>query len=154
MAPIVRLFFATFVALLLPLGLAGCGNSLSVQGNAMAPSIKNGQTVSYDPNAYSSASPKRSDVVVVKWNGALRILRVIGLPGETVSIMGGSVYIDGSQLSEPYLAAGTVTDSPTPSFQVPPSAYFLLTDNRSRDGDSRDALGFVNRSQLLGKVNL
>lgn len=149
----IRMLVAAPVLLALSLGLVACGNQLSVQGDAMAPTIKSGQQVSYDSNAYSSASPKRGDIVVFKVNGVLRILRVVGLPGETVSIMGGSVYINGNLLSEPYLSAGTVTQSPTQSFQVPVGSYFLLADNRSKTGDSRGSLGFVNKSELVGKVN-
>lgn len=86
--------------------------------------------------------------------GVSRILRVIGLPGETVAIAGGSVTVNGSPLSEPYLPAGTRTDSPTASFRVPSGSYFMLADNRAKDVDSRGSLGFVARSELTGRLQV
>lgn len=142
------------VVLVLWVAVVACGVfQVHISGNVMAPTLKDGQYTNYDPNAYSSASPKRGDVVVFKTNGVFHVRRVIGLPGETVSFKDGNVYIDGKQLKEPYLPAGTQTLSETESFQVPANQYFVLSDNRAAGSDSR-SLGFVSRGQIVGRVNL
>jgi signal peptidase I len=128
--------------------------STTVKGDSMAPTIKDGQLVFEDTGAFTSAGPKRGDVVVFKRDGKLRILRVVGLPGEVVAIAAGKVSVNASALSEPYLASGTTTDSQSPSYQVPAGSYFMLADNRARDGDSRGNLGFVTRSELVGRVQV
>ena len=136
--------------LVLVLILAACGSRIGVKGDSMAPTIKDGDTVTYQE--YGSSDPQRSDIVVVRHAGILRILRVIGLPGETVSLANGSVSIGATPLAEPYLAAGTRTESNTTTYAVPASSYFLLLDNRSNAGDSRGDLGFVPRAEVVGKI--
>ncbi len=120
----------------------------------MSPTIQDGAHVFYDTSAYASAAPARGDIVVFRHDGKIRILRAIALPGETVSIEGGSVAVRGKPLDERYLAAGTVTQSPTKTWTVLADAYFLLADNRARDGDScQPGLGFVPRSEIIGQIH-
>jgi len=83
------------------------------------------------------------------------IKRVIGLPGETVDIHGGHVYIDGQLLVEPYLPPGTVTVGAPGAVKlpitVPPDQVWLMGDNRSQSFDSR-YWGTVKRSHLIGRA--
>jgi signal peptidase I len=99
---------------------------------------------------YDSASPKRGDIVLFNVSGE-RIQRIIGLPGETITIANGSVAANGATLSEPYLAPGSTTMAPQSSYAVPPGTYFVMNDNRSILGDSR-TLGFVPRSTIEGRI--
>ncbi len=136
--------------------MAACASPVphvvAVHGQAMAPTFRDGQILTYDPAAYASTKPKRGDIVLVKVSGASRVLRVVGLPGETVTIQDAHVLINGAVLSEPYLAPDTATLSATSSFNVPEGAYFLLNDNRAFDSDSR-SVSFVFLSQVVGRVN-
>jgi signal peptidase I len=137
--------------LLAAIAFGACGARLSISGDAMAPAIKDGESLTYDD--YGSNQPQRGDIVVVRHAGIVRVLRVIGLPGDTVTITNGAVAVGGSVLAETYLSSGTRTESDTASYLVPPASYFLLVDNRARVGDSRAAtLGFVPRAEIIGRI--
>lgn len=89
---------------------------------------------------YNFAEPERGDIVIFKFpddESVDYLKRIIGLPGETVEIIDGKVYIDGSDtpLDEPYLS-----EVPTGDFgpyEVPEGCYFMLGDNRNVSKDSR-----------------
>ena len=100
--------------------------------------------------------PERFDIVIFKYpddESQLFIKRLIGLPGETVEIRDGKVYIDGSQ--EP-LDDSFVPEVPTGDYgpyKVPENSYFMLGDNRENSRDSRfwDNT-FVTFDQIVGKA--
>lgn len=136
---------------------AGCGdggpvNIVQVKGDSMMPTITDGERLLVDRRAFANSLPQRSDIVLYRRNDVEIVRRVVGLPGETIVIKEGSVYVNGSRLDEPYLAPGTLTESDVSSFQVPEEAYFVLADTRSNRNDSR-LTGFVKRSDITGKVS-
>lgn len=77
------------------------------------------------------------------------IKRVVGLPGETVEIRDGTLFIDGLETSEPYLEGEVDTRDYGP-VQVPGGALFVLGDNRLHSSDSRFGLGFVPVDRVIG----
>lgn len=79
------------------------------------------------------------------------VKRVIGLPGETISSVGNTVYIDGKPLSEPWLPKNTVLGQAIPRQTIPPGCYFMMGDNRSDSFDSRD-WGVLPRRLIVGEV--
>jgi signal peptidase I len=105
------------------------------------------------PPAENCGGPEVNDLVK----------RVIGLPGNVVSVSGGYVYIDGKRLNESYLPQseqGVTTAGPpgTPyslvrPFKVPPNDYFVMGDNRTDSCDSR-YWGPISKSLIVGKVEL
>jgi len=106
--------------------------------------------------SYYLASPERGDIAVFKFpddEDVLYVKRVIGLPGDTVEIVDGLVYINDSQvpLEEDYLK-----DEPIGNYgpyMVPEGHYFMLGDNRWFSKDSRDWNNkFVEEDKILGKV--
>lgn len=103
---------------------------------------------------YAFSTPKRGDIVVFKFpddESMLFVKRVIGLPGETVVIKDGSVYINNEKLDEPYL--NTVTKGNTGPFVVPEGKYFMLGDNRNSSKDSRFwNEKYVSKDKILGKA--
>jgi signal peptidase I len=139
-----------FIVLMAAVLFQACGSRLSISGDAMAPTIQDRESLTYDD--YGSNQPQRGDIVVVRHAGIVRILRIIGLPGETVTIGNGAVTVGGSPLVEPYLSPGTRTESDAATYLVPPASYFLLVDNRARVGDSRANLGFVPRAEIIGRI--
>jgi len=139
---------AILIAVLINLFLA---QPTRVHGQSMEPSLHTDQRLVVEKVSYRLHGPRRGDVVVfsVPQSEELLIKRVIGLPGETVEIRGGQVYVDGTPLDEPYLTQetrgrfGPVT--------VPPLHVFVLGDNRSFSNDSR-AFGVVSIENVLGRA--
>jgi signal peptidase I len=79
--------------------------------------------------------------------------RIIGLPGDTVEIKGGHVYINGKILDEPYLKV-TMNSETLPPFHVPQAEYFVMGDNRNDSYDSRYWQNpFVPEKNILGRVD-
>ena len=108
--------------------------------------------------AYKKSDPERFDIVIFKFpddESKLYIKRVIGLPGDTVVILDGKVYINGS--SEP-LDDSFCPETPLGNFgpySVPEDSYFMLGDNRNYSADSRFWENtFVKRDKILGKAVL
>jgi len=79
------------------------------------------------------------------------IKRVIGLPGDTVWGKGGSVYVNGVKLVEPYLTQQTADFQ---HFTVPPGELFVMGDNRGNSLDSRFTLGYIPIDKVIGKAEI
>ncbi len=84
-------------------------------------------------------------------NGASRISRVIGLPGEETGIREGRVGANGARLDESCLAPGTRTASLVDLFRVPDGSPVVMGDNREHSNDSRQ-IGAIPRVNILGRV--
>jgi signal peptidase I len=124
-----------------------------------------GDRVLVDRISWRFSDPARGDIVVFHppFDGPVLIKRVIGLPGETVSLSDGAVYIDGKPLDEPYVRRFDGVAEPTQPFsnglpwalqvpfQVPADSYFVMGDNRTDSGDSRE-FGPVKRGQFVGRA--
>ena len=101
----------------------------------------------------------RGDVVVVEKPGVVALIkRIVGLPGETLKISKGKVYINGKELVESYLQEGTLTQQGTylkedKDFTIPDNNYFVMGDNRKVSSDSR-YIGPIERDWLQGKIFL
>ena len=100
--------------------------------------------------------PERFDIVIFKYpddETEWFIKRVIALPGETVLVKDGKVYINGSKkaLSEPYIKEEPVEDFGP--YKVPKNGYFVMGDNRNNSNDAREwETHYVSRDEVLGKA--
>ena len=130
-----------------------------VQGASMEPNFQNAEYILTEKVGYYFHEPRRGDVIVFKFpkNKELDyIKRVIALPGETVTLRGGAVVVNGRRLEEPYLTPGTFTAGHTTlkegaAFAVPPDSYVVMGDNRERSSDSRE-WGTVPKEDIIGRA--
>lgn len=133
------------------------GQRTQVSGSSMETTLSDGDQLIVDKISYRFRDPKRYDIVVFPYRyeeNTYYIKRIIGLPGETVQIVNGSVYINGQPLHEHYgnevmedagLAAEPIT--------LGEDEYFVLGDNRNNSQDSRAAnVGLIHRNELLGRA--
>jgi len=123
-----------------------------VEGISMQPSLENGQQLIVSKVVYYFHAPHRGDVITlhppVKSTRPF-VKRVIGLPGETVEIVRGKVYIDSVRLDEPYIKESfTYTMA---AVEVPEGEYFVLGDNRDISEDSH-IFGPITRNSIIGKA--
>ncbi len=140
---------AIVIALLIHLFLA---QATRVYGQSMEPNLHTNERLVIEKISYHVHGPRRGDVVVLRdpaGSPELLIKRVVGLPGERVTLADGRVYVDGTPIDEPYL------DQPTNgsgrSWVVPPLHVFVMGDNRSASRDSR-TFGAVPMEELVGKA--
>ena len=138
---------AIVIALLINLYLA---QSTLVLGQSMEPSLHQDQRLIMEKVAYHLHAPRRGDIVILRdpTGGTIPLIkRVVGLPGEQVTIAGGRVYVDGVALAETYLHQPTIGEGR--SWVVPPLQVFVLGDNRGNSKDSR-YFGPVPIDTILG----
>lgn len=129
---------------------------VEVHNYSMEPTLKSGNIILMDKITYQKKNPKRMDIIIFE-NEASKddlIKRVIGLPGETIRIVHGKIYIDGEYLEDiegldlPYEAGLAEND-----FVLGDDEYFVLGDNREKSIDSRYAeIGAINRDEIIGKL--
>ncbi len=122
-----------------------------VEGASMQPNFHTGEWIIVNRLPYLVSQPQRGDVVILDFEDPQEdlIKRVIGLPGETVEIHGGLVYIDGVPLNEPYIkAAPNYTKE---AITLGPDEYYVLGDNRNNSRDSH-AFGPVTRDHIIGRA--
>jgi signal peptidase I len=122
-----------------------------IDGSSMEPNLHHAERVIVDKVSYLLGQPQRGDIVVFALEGQPKdyIKRVIGLPGETIEMSGGSIYIGGQLLEEPY-----VLPSPGggfPARKLGEGEYFVLGDNRGNSSDSR-SFGPIRLSNVVGRA--
>lgn len=136
-----------------------------VSGRSMVPTFQSGEFLLTNKMAYRQGSPDRGDIIIFRAPATAHcpsggacdfIKRVIALPGETVSIRGGDVYIDGQLLPEDYLPEEYVTRGDAflrdgMEYTVEEGEYFVMGDNRPGSSDSR-AFGPVPLKNFIGKA--
>jgi signal peptidase I len=131
--------------------------AVEIQGRSMVPTLQEGERYFLNRLAYRWKAPARGDLAVIHDPGHAdcAVKRIIGLPGDSVWIREGAVYINNERLAEPYLVPGTRTTTITPqtkALRLGPDRYYLLGDNRACSEDSRQ-YGVIHRSQIVGLIS-
>ena len=133
------------------------GQRTQVSGSSMETTLSDGDQLIVDKMSYRFRNPKRYDIIVFPYQyepNTYYIKRIIGLPGETIQIIDGYIYIDGEQLDEHY-GNELMND---PGIAAEPVAlgedeYFVLGDNRNNSQDSRAVnVGVIHRKDILGRT--
>lgn len=155
---IVSWIFWICVSVFLALVVMYClGMKTSVIGASMEPSLYNGQNIFLNRLVYKVSSPSAGDVVVFYPNGNdkshLYVKRVVAVPGDTVYIKNGSLYVNGEvidayfhdKIAEPGLAENEII--------LKEDEYFVIGDNCNNSEDSRSAnVGNIKKAYIIGKA--
>ena len=128
-----------------------------VPTSSMWPTIPNPCYILVDHIVTETEAPYRGEVVLFPFPDdptQIYVKRIIGMPGDTVTIHGGHVYINGKELSEPYLH-GVLTPGDWGPYHVPAGHYFMLGDNRSVSEDSRYWVHkYVAGNTIIGRADM
>jgi signal peptidase I len=166
------------LALLVFLSVRASFQNFKVEGSSMHPTLEDGQFLIVNKLVYAEVDmdklgsfvpfvkagddpkrnifhgPERGDIIVLKdpRNPSTDLIkRVIGLPGESIEIVDGKVYINDRLLEEPYIEAAWHDSKP--KITIPPGEYFVMGDNRDNSLDSRSSqVGLVPEDLIIGKA--
>ena len=126
-----------------------------VSGDSMYPTLLDGERMFVEKLTYLAEPPQRGDIVICHYPfyDENCVKRVVGLPGETVSVHSGQIYIDGQPLDESQYWDGVIYADMNPQ-KVPEDHVFVVGDNRNYSTDSRErTVGPLPYTQILGKVH-
>ena len=129
-----------------------------IPSGSMENTIMTGDRVFGNRLAYKFSDPKRFDIIIFKYpddESQLFIKRIIGLPGETVEIHDGNIYINGSDTPLEDVDIKEPMEGSFGPYTVPEGCYFVMGDNRNNSRDSRYWENtFVSEDEILGKAVL
>lgn len=122
-----------------------------VFGQSMEPNLSPQQRLIVEKISYHLGSPQRNDIVVIDLPTMedMLVKRIVGLPGEVISIQSGQVLVNGEALEEPF--PHDLDFNSMAPLRLGPNEYFVMGDNRDNSNDSR-AFGPVTRAEIAGRV--
>ncbi len=127
-----------------------------IPSESMVPTLEVGDRVLVNKFIYRFTEPARGDVVVfrsVEGNGEDLIKRVVGLPGDTIAVRDGTLFVNGEAQKEPYTNKAVPDNSFYAPTQVPNGNVFVMGDNRTNSADSR-VFGPLPKENILGEAFL
>jgi signal peptidase I len=148
---VVDIFETLVLSVVLFVGVNIISARIRVEGDSMIPTLISGEYVVVNRMSYRLGNPHRGDIIVFHFprNPAEEyIKRIIGLPGDVIEVVNGSVFVNGQPLDENYL---DVKINYTGKWEVPSGQLFVLGDNRNNSSDSHD-WGTVPMDYVVGKA--
>ena len=127
---------------------------IRVDGDSMVPTLVHNEDMFVEKMSYWFSDPLRGDIVICFYPGYTEscVKRVIGLPGETVSVVDGAIYINGKQLDESAYWSGEIIGDMDP-VTVGQREVFVVGDNRNGSKDSRNpSVGCIPYAKVVGRV--
>jgi len=134
--------------------IAFVAQAFRVQGTSMQPLLGDDERIIVNKLVYRLHAIERGDVVVFWYPrdpSVSFIKRVVGLPGETVELRSGKLYVDGRRIEEDYIDPAFQEFDSSPPVEIPPGHYYVLGDHRSSSNDSRN-WGEVPERYIYGKA--
>jgi signal peptidase I len=150
---VLDIFETLILAVVLYFGINAVSVRVRVDGFSMNPTLQDGEYILVNRLAYKLGNPVRGDIVVFSFPMDPKqdlIKRVIGLPGETISVQDGKVLVNGVPLDEPYIAAPPIYNN---TWVVPEGQLFVLGDNRNESKDSHE-WGMLPMENVVGRAIL
>ncbi|AFI26957.1 signal peptidase I [Bacillus stercoris] len=134
-----------------------------VEGQSMAPTIRDSERILVDKAVKWTGGFHRGDIIVIhdKMSGRSFVKRLIGLPGDSIKMKNDQLYINDKKVEEPYLkeqkqevekSGGTLTGDF--EVEVPSGKYFVMGDNRLNSLDSRNGMGMPSEEDIIGTESL
>lgn len=145
------IFFAAVTAILIVIFVI---QPVKVEGTSMEPKLSDQERIFVNKFVYHFIDIERGDIVVFwypKDPSKSFIKRIIAIPGESVEIKAGVVYINGERLSEPYVPRSFFDYGSYAQVTVPEGQFFVLGDHRNSSNDSRN-WGFVPKENIFGEA--
>ena len=127
---------------------------IRVDGDSMVPTLVHNEDMFVEKMSYWFSDPLRGDIVICFYPGYTEscVKRVVGLPGDTISVQGGVFYINGKQLDESAYWTGEIIGDMDP-VTVGRREVFVVGDNRNGSKDSRNpSVGCIPYAKLVGRV--
>ena len=130
-------------------------NQTIVSGNSMSPVLEANDMCLVNRLIYDLGGPERYDIILFERNdtGKPNIKRVVGLPGESVQISAGLIYIDGEPVKDDRIGVVALSGVANNAVELGPDEYFVIGDNADSSEDSRFSnIGNIKKSSIRGKI--
>lgn len=123
-----------------------------VEGDSMSPTLEDGEKIVFNKIVYMVSEPHRGDIVIIQHSDKNYVKRIIGLPGETIEVFNHELYINEEKYDNMFV--DEQNQNLTADFgphSIPSDSYFVIGDNRAISLDSRNGLGYIKKSEVIGK---